>query len=150
MIEGNASRYRVVFRSVHDIQDEFRLRITDFLRSLELGNVVVRQGICGGGSWRTEWTISRLTLNLLVFVIWTAMTIIEMLLVKLISLRLGLGGDPFGGLIVGLAVLNLVLSVEVVEATLKAVGLSRSGRVVERRQPANTIPEYAATDERLK
>jgi transposase len=32
----------VVFRSAHDIQQGFRQRITDFLRSLELGNLDVR------------------------------------------------------------------------------------------------------------
>jgi hypothetical protein len=41
-IEGQSSRYRVVFRSAHDIEETFRQQITDFLRGLELGNVVVR------------------------------------------------------------------------------------------------------------
>jgi len=40
-IKGYSSRYRVVFRSAHDIEEGFRLRITDFLRSLELGNLFV-------------------------------------------------------------------------------------------------------------
>jgi hypothetical protein len=41
-IEGYSSRYRVVFRSSHDIDECFRSRITDFLRSLGLGNLIVR------------------------------------------------------------------------------------------------------------
>jgi hypothetical protein len=42
VIEGYSSRYRVVFRSAHDIDEGFRSRITDFLRSLGLGNLIVR------------------------------------------------------------------------------------------------------------
>jgi hypothetical protein len=41
-IEGYSSRYRVVFRSANDIEEGFRSRITDFLRSLGLGNLIVR------------------------------------------------------------------------------------------------------------
>jgi hypothetical protein len=41
-IEGYSSRYRVVFRSAHDIEEGFRSRITDFLRSLGSGNLIVR------------------------------------------------------------------------------------------------------------
>jgi hypothetical protein len=41
-IEGYSSRYRVVFRSAHGIEDGFRIRITEFLRSLGLGNLIVR------------------------------------------------------------------------------------------------------------
>jgi hypothetical protein len=41
-IQGYSSRYRVVFRSDHDINEVFRRRITDFLRSLGLGNLIVR------------------------------------------------------------------------------------------------------------
>lgn len=39
-IEGYASRYRVGFRSAHDIEQTCRRRITDFLRSLELGDLL--------------------------------------------------------------------------------------------------------------
>jgi hypothetical protein len=41
-IEGYSSRYRVVFRSAHDVEEECRSRIADFLRSLGLGNLIVR------------------------------------------------------------------------------------------------------------
>ena len=41
VIEGYSSRYRVVFRSAHGVDEGFRSRITEFLRSLELGNLVV-------------------------------------------------------------------------------------------------------------
>ncbi len=40
--EGVSSRYCVAFRSAHDVEERFRRRITDFLQSLELGNLVVR------------------------------------------------------------------------------------------------------------
>ncbi len=39
-IEGHSSRYRVAFRSVHDIDEGLRRRIRDFLRSLELGTLL--------------------------------------------------------------------------------------------------------------
>jgi hypothetical protein len=41
-IEGCSSRYRVAFRSAYDIEEGFRRRITDFLRSLGLGDLLVR------------------------------------------------------------------------------------------------------------
>jgi hypothetical protein len=40
-IEGYSSRYRVVFRSTDDVEEACVQRITDFLRSLELGNLFV-------------------------------------------------------------------------------------------------------------
>lgn len=39
-IVGHSSRYRIVFRSVHDIDDGPPRRIRDFLRSLELGTLL--------------------------------------------------------------------------------------------------------------
>jgi hypothetical protein len=41
-VEGYSSRYCVVFRSKHDIEQGFQRRIFEFLQSLELGNLIVR------------------------------------------------------------------------------------------------------------
>ncbi len=41
-IEGYSSRYRVVFRSAHNVEEGFRRRIADFLQSLGLGDLAVR------------------------------------------------------------------------------------------------------------
>jgi hypothetical protein len=97
---------------------------------------------------QAERTVSRFTFGMAVLVSVTAMSCIEVILLKKeFSEYFGRGNDVVFGLVGGLLFANMVLANQLADRAFKAMGLSRSGRTVEARLPASIPPEDAGTEE---
>jgi hypothetical protein len=90
----------------------------------------------------TQRTISRFRFEFAVLAGTVILSVGEGAFAVLIERRMGLGRGTLGRVVSGLAFLNLVLVRQAVDRLLKAVGLSRSGRMTEGRRPASAVSEF--------
>jgi hypothetical protein len=95
----------------------------------------------------SERTVSRFAFESVVFATIIALSIVEMILVLWVSRRLGFEKGSSRDLVTGLCVPNIILGRVLVDRALKALGLSRSGRMVEGRRPSITTPESASVED---
>jgi hypothetical protein len=99
---------------------------------------------------RSDRTISRFAFKMLVLFSFVAISLIEGLLIAVISQRLGFARSSDSGLFVVLFVFNFMVSPMVVDGALKAIGLSRSGRIVEGRRPAEMTAQWKPTEDAIE
>ncbi len=95
-----------------------------------------------------ERTVSRFTFRLTVLLAVFLIIVFEIIVLTIISRRLGSGKDsPIGGYVGGLVMLNIFLAYAGVDRAFKAFGLSRSGRMVEGRRPAAMASESTSVED---
>ena len=90
----------------------------------------------------TQRTISRFRFELTVLAGVVALSAAEGVLAVILEESMGLGKRPLSSHVPALFVLNFLLVRLLVDRILKAMGLSRSGRMVEGRRPATTVSEW--------
>ncbi len=90
-------------------------------------------------------TVSRFTYLFTFFVLMVAVILSEALFTEVVAKGLGFEGVHFGQLIGGFGVINVILVPVLTDRFFKALGLSRSGRMVEGRRAA--IVETNAPEE---
>ena len=98
----------------------------------------------------SERTVSRFTFEATAFLAVVTATVIEGILIAIVSRQLGLSKEPSGEVVSGLIMVNILISRAVVDRAYKALGLSRSGRMVEARRPAAMAPGYTPAEDAIE